>query len=248
MGFLRNRTVLGIICIMVSLLICFAVTPFFNANISRKTSIVHVAKDIKAGEQITGEMIKTVEVGSYNLPQDVVKSPDIAVGRYAVADLLAGDYILAAKLADAPPAENAALLSLNGEKQAFSLTIKSFAAGLSGKLISGDIVSVIAPDYKKRGTTVIPAELQYVEVIAVTAGSGYDTDTAGQRKDDDKELPSTVTLLVSPEQSKILAELDAEGKPHLSLVYRGSEENKAKFIEAQDAALKKLYPEAANHD
>ena len=55
-----------------------------------------------------------------------------------------------------------------------SVSIKSFAEGLSGKLQSGDIVSVIAPDYKQQGQTVVPAELQYVEIISVTASSGYD--------------------------------------------------------------------------
>jgi pilus assembly protein CpaB len=127
-----------------------------------------------------------------------------------------------------------------------SVTIKSFSNGLSGKLISGDIVSVIAPDYRKMGATVIPPELKYVEVIGVTASSGYDTDTGqGLKKEDEKQLPATVTLLVSPEQSTILAGLEADGKLHLSLVYRGSKENAAKFIEAQDKALKALYPAPA---
>ena len=58
-----------------------------------------------------------------------------------------------------------------------SITIKSFATGLSGKLQSGDIVSVVAPDFKKQGQTVIPPELKYVEVIGVTASSGYDANT-----------------------------------------------------------------------
>jgi pilus assembly protein CpaB len=246
MSFLKNRTILGVICIVLSLLICFVVTPLFNSSLSQKANIVHVAKDIKAGDQITKDMVQTIEVGSYNLPQNVVKSMDAAVGKYAVADLFTGDYILTAKLTDVPAAENAYLYSLNGEKQAISVTLKSFSIGLSGKLISGDIVSVIAPDYKKRGTTVIPAELQYVEVIAVTANTGYDTDEmepADANEDKEKLLPSTVTLLVSPEQSKILAELEAEGKLHLSLVYRGTKENRAKFIEVQEAVLRELYPE-----
>ena len=241
MSFLKNRTVLGIACIVLSLLICFAITPLFNSGISKKTEIVRVTVDIRAGEQITGTMVKTVEVGSYNLPDNVVKSLDAALGKYAKADLAAGDYILNTKLADTPAAENAYLYNLTGEKQAISVTIRNFSHGLSGKLISGDIVSVIAPDFKKQGATVIPAELKYVEVIAVTASSGYDTDT-GQPEDDEKQLPTTVTLLVSPEQSKILAGLEADGKLHLSLVYRGSRENTAKFTEAQDRVLEALYP------
>ena len=140
-------------------------------------------------------MLKIVEVGSYNLPKNVVKDVDTAIGKYAAADMAAGDYILSSKLTDVPAAENAYLYHLDGEKQAISVTLKSFATGLSGKLATGDIVSVIAPDYKKRGTTVIPAELKYVEVIAVTANTGYDTDTGGQRgNEDEKQLPSTVTF------------------------------------------------------
>ena len=242
MSFLKNRTVLGIICIVVSLVICFAVTPLFNASVSQKAEIVRVIKDVKTGEMITKDMVQTVEVGGYNLPDNVVKNLDTAIGRYAAADMYAGDYILAAKLADTPASENAYLYNLNGDKQAISVTVKSFANGLSGKLISGDIVSVIAPDYKKQGATVIPAELQYVEVIAVTASTGYDANTGDQSEDDEKELPSTVTLLVSPEQSKILAELEADGKLHLSLVYRGAPENAAKFTAAQDEVIAALYP------
>ena len=169
------------------------------------------------------------------------------MGKYATADLSVGDYILNTKLSDTPAAENTYLYNLDGTKQAMSVTIKSFANGLSGKLESGDIVSVIAPDYKKQGSTVIPAELKYVEVIAVTAGSGYDANQRDAGPDspsaeNEKELPATVTLLVSPEQSKVLAELESDGKLHLSLVYRGTPANSAKFIEAQDKVVAALYP------
>nr|WP_308625368.1 Flp pilus assembly protein CpaB [uncultured Eisenbergiella sp.] len=244
MNFLKNRTVIGVLCIVLALVICFAVTPLFNQSISEKTEIVRVVKPVKIGEEITADKVKTVEVGAYNLPEDVVKNLDTAIGRYASADLAVGDYIIASKIADEPAAENAYLYSLTGEKQAMSISLKAFANGLSGKLQSGDIVSVIAPDYKKQGATVIPPELQYVEVIAVTATSGYDanTNTQGDAEDEEKELPGTVTLLVTPEQSKILAELEADGKAHLSLVYRGEGTGAGAFITAQEAVLLELYP------
>ncbi len=245
MSLFKNRTVVGVICILLSLLICFGVTPLFNKSISQKTEIVRVTKEIKAGDEITKDMIQTVEVGGFGLPENVIRQSETVIGKYAKADLSVGDYILNTKLSDTPAAENAYLYNLDGTKQAMSVTIKSFANGLSGKLESGDIVSVIAPDYKKQGSTVIPAELKYVEVIAVTAGSGYDANTGEQTENeagDEKELPSTVTLLVSPEQSKVLAELESDGKLHLSLVYRGSPANSAKFIEAQEKVIAALYP------
>jgi pilus assembly protein CpaB len=249
MSLFKNRTVVGVICILLSLLICFGVTPLFNKSISQKTEIVRVTKEIKAGDEITKDMIQTVEVGGFGLPENVIRQSETVIGKYAKADLSVGDYILNTKLSDTPAAENAYLYNLDGTKQAMSVTIKSFANGLSGKLQSGDIVSVIAPDYKKQGATVIPAELKYVEVISVTASSGYDANTGeAPTGDDERELPSTVTLLVSPEQSKILAELESDGKLHLSLVYRGSHANTTKFLEAQDKVIAALYPAEQTKD
>ena len=82
MSFLKNRTVLGVICIVLSLLICFALTPLFNQSVSQKTSIVRVVKDIKCGDQITKDMVQTVEVGGYNLPENIMKQADSVIGKY----------------------------------------------------------------------------------------------------------------------------------------------------------------------
>lgn len=249
MRFLRNRTVLGVLCVALSLFICFVLAPLFNRSAAEKIRIVRVVKEIKAGEKITADRVQTVEVGGYNLPQDVQRDSDEVVGRYAAADLSAGDYILAAKLSGAPAAENAYLYHLENGKQAVSVTIKRFAAGLSGKLKSGDIVSVLAPNYQKEGATIIPPELTYVEVIGVTASTGYDTDTGGQEEEQkEKELPTTVTLLVLPEQAKLLAGLEEEGSLHLSLVYRGDATAAAAFIEQQDQAIRALHPSSETLD
>ena len=201
MKIFRNRTVIGVLCILLALIICFGVTPLFSRSASEKTEIVRVTKDIKEGDEITAEMVQTVEVGAYNLPQNLMTDKKEVVGKYATADLAAGDYILSSKLSAVPAAENAYLYNLDGTKQAISVTIKSFAVGLSGKLESGDIVTVIVADYQGKGETAIPPELQYVEVISVTASSGYDANTG--EVVDEKELPSTVTLLVTTEQAKV---------------------------------------------
>ena len=241
MKIFRNRTVIGVLCILLALIICFGVTPLFSRSASEKTEIVRVTKDIKEGDEITAEMVQTVEVGAYNLPQNLMTDKKEIVGKYATADLAAGDYILSSKLSAVPAAENAYLYNLDGKKQAISVTIKSFATGLSGKLESGDIVTVIVADYQGKGETAIPPELQYVEVISVTASSGYDANTG--EVVDEKELPSTVTLLVTTEQAKVLAELEQDSELHLALVYRGTPENAAKFIAAQDALIEELYAE-----
>ena len=245
MKFLKNRTVLGVICIALALIICFAITPLFNASKSSTMRIVRVKNDLKIGQEITAKDIEIVEVGAYNLPSEVVKKSEAVVGKYAAAEMFKGEYVLAAKISDTPASENAYLYGLTGEKRAISITIPSFASGLSGKLISGDIVSVIAVDYRETGETIVPDELQYVEVIAVTDKKGNDEETTTIKPDGEEEtsLPETVPLLVTPEQANILAELEAQGEIHVALVYRGTAENAQKFVDAQEKFLEELKAE-----
>ncbi len=242
MKFLKNRTVLGVVCIALALVICFAITPLFNAAKSHTMKIIRIKSDVKIGQQLTSKDVESVEVGAYNMPSDVLQKTDDVVGKYAAMDMIKGEYVLPTKISDTPASENAYLYNLTGEKRAISITIPSFAGGLSGKLISGDIVSVIAIDYKEQGKTLVPEELQYVEVIAVTDSKGNDDETVTVRPDgeEESELPETVTLLVTPMQANILAELEAEGEIHISLVYRGSVENAQKFITAQEKLLEEL--------
>ena len=98
MSFLKNRTVVGVICIVLSLLICFGITPLFNKGISQKTEIVRVTKEIKSGDEITKDMIQVVEVGAFNLPENVIRTKETVIGKFAVSDLGIGDYILNTKL------------------------------------------------------------------------------------------------------------------------------------------------------
>lgn len=238
MKIFKNRTVLGITCIVISLVICFAVTPLINKSLSRKTTVVRVVHDAKVGDQLTGSIIKEVEVGNFNIPEGVYQKAEEVEGMYLTAYVCEGDYLFPAKVSREPAAENLYLYSLNGEKQAISVTIDKFARGLSGKLEAGDIVRIIAPDYQMMGVTVTPPELQYVEVIAVTTSSGYDADQT--KEDEEKELPSTITLLARPEQAKILAELEQEGVLHVSLVFRGAEKKRTEFVAAQDEIIDEI--------
>jgi len=236
LGILKNRTVLGLICIVLSLIICFGLTPLFNGAVQSQVEIVRMVQDVKQGEIITADMVAVVTVGGHNLPDNVIRQKENVIGRYAKHDMQSGDYILSGKLSDAPITEFAYLHELDGTNQAISITIKSFAAGLSGKLEAGDIISIIATDVGDFRQTVTPPELRYVRVIAVTDNKGYDVES-NSGGEDERQLPSTITLLVVPEQAVILAELESKGRIHCTLVYRGTVENRNKFLEIQNEYL-----------
>lgn len=241
---MKNRIVIGLVCIILSLVICFGLTPMFNNALKSKVQLVRVNTEIHKGDQITEKMLTMVETGGYNLPGNVVYRLEDVVGRYANADLYKGDYILESKLSDTPILKNAYLSKLNGENLAISVSIKSFAAGLSGKLEAGDIVTLIASDVGERRETLVLPELKYVEIIAATASSGADHDVQAEAKDgDEQELASAITVLATPEQARLLAELEQTGKLHAALVFRGDSTQAGRFLEEQQRVLEELYAE-----
>jgi pilus assembly protein CpaB len=235
----RNRTVIGLFCIILSLIICFGITPLLGNAMKARTEIVRVSKDISKGEVITTDMIETILVGGYNMPQSVLKKSTDVAGKYAAADLYKGDYILNTKITDSPPLADEYLYQLPEGKQAVSISIKSLAAGLSGKLKPGDVISIIAADYGEERLTMIPPELQYIKVLAVTSNNGVDTTSSNMDEDNNGEqsMPSTVTLLANTTQGKTLAALEANGKIHIALVCRGNEERVNNLLDYQDMII-----------
>ena len=194
-----SRTVIGVVCIVLALLITFGVAPLVNRFTDQKVDIVRLKADVQRGQIITADHLEIVNVGSYNLPNNVIKDGKAVVGKYAATDLYAGDYLFTSKLSTDNKSADDVLLGLGGEKVAVSVNVANFAAGLSNKLENGDIVSVIIYD-KDMYTSYIPAELKYVKVITTTTSEGVDKDEIV-----DGGKAATVTVLVTPEQAELLA-------------------------------------------
>lgn len=88
-----NRTVIGIICIVSALLICFGVAPVVNRISDGKVAIVRVIRQVEAGAVIGADDVAVVEVGRHNLPEGIVTKTEDVIGKCAKSDLYAGDYI-----------------------------------------------------------------------------------------------------------------------------------------------------------
>ncbi len=241
MKVLKNKTVIGIIAVILGILICFILSPLYNKSLEEKAKVVRVDKKIEKGQLISDTYVKVVEVGKYNLPKDVIAKEDKIVGKYAVTDMYPEDYIIPEKLSETPLSNNEYLEDLDGSYGAVSVTVQTFADGLSGKLLSADIVSIIATDTNDN-TTHIPPELKYVKVLACTTKNGKDVDdtTINQEAEQEDKIAVTVTLLVTDRQAEILAGLETEGTIHFKLIYRGLEEDCNIFLEQQNKILNDL--------
>lgn len=235
---MKNRTVIGIVCIVLAIAVTFVVSPLVNKIADQKTEVVRFTADVGHGVKIAEEHIELVEISKAALPDKTLKTKDAVVGKYATADLFKGDIATERKVTDNANTANDVMASLKGDKVAMSITINSFAGGLSGKLENGDIVSIYVTD--KDNETEIPATLKYVKVITTTTSGGIDENDVVENEDGSFELPTTITVLVTVEQAKILANYEENSVMHVALVYRGNDATAEKFLKVQDEYLDKV--------
>lgn len=234
---MKNRTVIGIVCIILSVALVFVVSPMVNKASDKKTSVVRFVKDVSHGAEIKDTDIELVNISNTALPEKVILDKALVVGKFATADLFKGDLATESKVTDNANSAKDVLASLTGDKLAMSITINSFAGGLSAKLQNGDVVSIYVTD--KDNVTTNPPELRYVKVITTTTATGIDENEVIANEDGSFTLPTTITVLVTVEQARILANYEESASMHVALVYRGDDANAEKFLKAQDEFLNK---------
>jgi len=236
MRIFKNKLFLGILCIAAGLLIGFVAMPKIQSGAAETVSTVVLKQPVQAGTQITADM-----VGMAHLPKDIcpnaLSEAADAVGKYAVTNLYAGDCLSAAKLSSSPEAGNPMTVAAAKGKLVVSVTLPNLAAGVSARLLPGDIVTVMATpknagqslglepgteQTKRTDVTAIVSGLEYLEVCMVTTGDAADARvSASPAKDEKNALPVTISFYVTKEQALKLAELEQTGVIHLAFVARG---------------------------
>ena len=235
---LNNRFLFGILSLLLSAIIAFIAIPTIAGQTNGKTEIIRVTSPIAKGEEITPEAVEVMEVGSYNLPDNVARSMQDVAGRYAAADFEAGDYILASKVSLIPITSDVALNNIPSGKVAISLTVKTLASGLSDKLQPGDIIRI----YHYLDAAREVPELRYVQVLSVTDSDGNNVDNAAELEEgEEKQQSATITVLASPEQAEVITEIENDGTAHVALICRNNEELAAELLQRQDQEIQELY-------
>ncbi len=236
---LNNRFIFGLLSIVLAAIIAFVALPTISRQTNGKTEIIRVAHPVLKGAAITDKDVEAVEVGSYNLPTNVARTAADVVGKYATADLSAGDYILSSKISLTPISSDIALNSIPSGKVAISLTVKTLASGLSDKLQPGDVIRI----YHFLDVAQEVPELRFVKVLSVTDSKGVNVDnTKGPTEEEEKQQSATITVLASPEQAKIITALENDGVAHVALISRNNETLAEELLAEQDKTLLELYP------
>ena len=235
---LNNRFIFGILSLVLAAVIAFVALPTIARQTNGKTEIVRITQPVLKGETITSDNAEVVEVGGYNLPSNVAHSMDDVEGLYVTADLAEGDYILTSKVSTVPVSSDVALNDIPSGKVAISLTVKTLASGLSDKLQPGDIIRI----YHFLETAEEVPELRFVKVLSVTDSDGINVDNAKEpTEDEEPQQSATITVLASPEQARIITEMENDGVAHVALISRNNDQLAEELLAEQGKTLQEIY-------
>lgn len=235
---LNNRFIFGILSLVLAAVIAFVALPTIARQTNGKTEIVRITQPVLKGEKLTSDNAEVVEVGGYNLPSNVAHSMDDVEGLYVTADLAAGDYILTSKVSTVPVSSDVALNDIPSGKVAISLTVKTLASGLSDKLQPNDIIRI----YHFLETAEEVPELRFVKVLSVTDSDGINVDnTKEPTEDEEPQQSATITVLASPEQARIITEMENDGVAHVALISRNNDQLAEELLVEQDKTLQEIY-------
>lgn len=226
---MKNRTIIGIVCIILAAVLCFVIAPAVTTLFDQPKEVVILKHDVGQGVQITPNMLDTVSVSKLDtLSVDYVEEAEKIIGKYTKTYLYEG-FVSQSMFTDEMTDTNSRLLALGAGESAMSITVQSLAGGVSAKLQPGDIITIATTDENDKA--VIYDELRYIEVIATTDENGADiTDTNGESEEE--LLPETITVkLVNVEQIKRLVEAES-GTMHAVFVSRNTEQS-AEYLKWQ---------------
>lgn len=245
MNLLKNRLVIGCICIILAFALGFIGVPFITKVTSDKIQIVVASKDISKGALLTEDMFRIVEMSVGDLPymrselysaisgknDECVFNLNDSEALYAAVEISANDFVSRKKVTDEIPYKDKELRDLADDEYAVSIAVSALDASVSGKIRANDVVTpLIVGGKSEESKAVVYDQIKYMEVISVATRDGVDVKT-----ETSEELPTYVTLRCNLEQAQLLAQLNADYKIHLAFAAHSTSDRAAALLEIQQA-------------
>ena len=205
---LENKLVVGGVCIVIAAILAFLVLPGMYKQKEKTIYICRLQADITAGTKIEAQMLKQVEVGSYGLPESVVKNPDELVGKYAKVSMTTDDFVSDERFDKA----------VSEGKRLIAVSVPSNAASVANQLKAGDKVTVA---YYADDTVIIDDTLKGIEIYSVENEDAQNLENVQGSEDKEDTIAANVTLIATEEQAAKLINAEYSGKLHIILESRG---------------------------
>lgn len=185
MKFIRNKFIIGLLCIAIGITAGFVLLPKSQEAEITMIRVVRLKQDLKAGTRLEAAMLETVVIPTASVPSGSAPTPESFLSRYTVTQVFAGDVLTAAKVRETlvdPIAAGAAK-----GKQLISVTVPSLSAGVSGTLKPGDVVAVMV-------TSKVMQTSQQLGILASPRQSDAVTPEDGETEAQDEMVASQPLL------------------------------------------------------
>lgn len=213
----ENKLVVGGICIVVAAILAFLVLPGMYKKKEKTIMVCKLQTEIAAGTKIEKEMLKEAEVGSYGLPESVVRNPDDIVGKYAKISMTPDDYLLSSRFEDYVSDEKLDKVISEG-KRLVAVSVPTNAASVANQLRKGDKVTAV---YYADDAVVTDNDLHGLEIYSVENEDAQNLEDVQSSDDADNTIAASVTLIATEAQAVKLVNAEYSGKVHLILESRG---------------------------
>lgn len=217
MKFLQNKILIGAGCILLAGIFAFVVLPGMYKGKGGTEKVIKVSGTVGAGTKIEETMLTEVEVGSFGLPETVIKEKKDVVGKYARTEITPEDCIVKSKLSDYAANEKLDGILASGQKLV-TVTLPSIAAGVGNHLQTDDVISLIC---YKDDVPVVYEELKNIEVYSIENDAAQDIAEVNAAEEKSDAVAATLTLIVNDAQAKRLVEAEYSGKLHAVFERKG---------------------------
>lgn len=247
MRFIKNRFVWGCFCIVLAFAIGCIGVPKLIDSYDQKVTIVMAKEYISKGSEIQASMLTEYKMSKGDIPYgqgeyyDAINSsgnggraffPSDGEKMYASCDIYPNDMITPSKASAAYPYSDMEIRTLDNNHYAVTANVSSLAAGVAGKVRSGDILTLIIYS----GSDVfIDSYLNYVKVISVSNSEAADINDSTES--DRNHIPSVITFEVTLEQAMYIAKYNNSNGIHYALAARADTDKAAQLLGIQEKQL-----------
>ena len=218
MKFFQNKIIIGAVCIVTAGVFAFGILPGMYKEKVGTEKIVKLNSTVNAGTKIEETMLVETEVGSFGLPESVIRKKEDVVGKFARTEISSDDLIVKSKLSEFAANEKLDNILANGQKL-ITVTLPSIAAGVGNHLQRGDFISLIC--YVGDAPIVFP-ELKNLEVYSIENDDAQNIEDANPEEDETDKIAATLTLIVNDIQAEKLVSAEYSGKLHAVFERRGN--------------------------
>jgi pilus assembly protein CpaB len=225
--FIRNKLFIGAMCLLLAGALAFGLLPRLYGAQSGMTEIVKLRQTVEYGTVISAEMLTVAEVGSYGLPDAVVRKKSEIIGLVARETVYAGEHLWRDRFISVEDYEKAVSKSgcdLPEGTYLLTIALPSASSGLAGVLRAGDTVDVYGYT-DESGSAVVSEALTAVTVYRVLNSKLLPLDALDAKlaaKPDANPAdydfaPAYVVFTVNIQQAKVLIGLEKDKALHLTL-------------------------------